>query len=376
MIFIIAMTYLFLVWLIYFRLKVLPFNLTNKIGVATLGMIVIVGLMLATNYCHPHTSDVRVYQYVIPIAPNLPKPALVTEVLVQPNVAIKKGAVLFQLDARPFQYEVTRLEAALAAAHTDQPKLEANLKAAQAALTSSEATLENTRSEFARQEKLLPSGATSRENFQNAETAARNAEAVRRQASAELERAKMALESKIGGEFTSVAQVKQQLASARLHLENTTVRAPEDGFVTQLSLRPGLMVSSATPVMSFVSTSQLPVVVATYTQNPLQHIEPGASVEIVFTMFPGRVFKAQVETVIAITGQGQIAINGGLLEATQPQQRGRFAVRLKLKEEDLKLLPGGAGGSAVVYTNTLRALGIIQKMSIRMEGYANYITPF
>lgn len=34
MIFILTVSYLLLVWLIYFRLKLLPFDLTNKIGVA------------------------------------------------------------------------------------------------------------------------------------------------------------------------------------------------------------------------------------------------------------------------------------------------------------------------------------------------------
>jgi hypothetical protein len=77
-----------------------------------------------------------------------------------------------------------------------------------------------------------------------------------------------------------------------------------------------------------------------------------------------------------MTGQGQVTATGALPEVTQPQKRGRFAVRLKLNDEDLEQLPGGAGGSAVVYTDTVRPLGIIQKMAIRMEGYLNYLTGF
>ena len=51
-------------------------------------------------------------------------------------------------------------------------------------------------------------------------------------------------------------------------------------------------------------------------------------------------------------------------------------MRLKLSDEDVLQLPGGAGGSAVVYTDTGRPLGIIQKVGIRMESYLNYLTGF
>jgi multidrug resistance efflux pump len=376
MIFIITILYLGLIWLIYFRLRLLAFNLTNKIGVVLVGVVLVFGLVLATNYCHPHSSDVRVFRYVIPVAPYLPKPAQVIEVPVQPNVPVKKGEVLFRLDPRPYEYEVRRLEAALAAANIDLPKLEADLKVAQAAVAAADANLENARSELERRRGLLATNAVSQEEYQTAVNQVRDADAARRQALAHQERAHMALESKVGGEFTSVAQVRQQLAAARLNLEQTTVTAPDDGFVTDLAIRPGLMVAPTTPVLSFVSTGQKGTVVATYSQNPLRNIKPGDKAEVVFAMYPGRVFKAEVETVIEMTGQGQAAPTGTLPEITQPQKRGRFAVRLKLSDEDLQQLPGGAGGSAVVYTDTVRPLGIIQKMGIRMEGYGNYVTGF
>ena len=376
MIFIITLSYVVIVWLIYFRLRLLPFNLTNKIGVALVGVTVIFGLVLATNYCHPHSSDVRVLRHVIPVATYLPKPAQVIEVAVQPNVPIKKGEVLFRLDPRPYEYEVRRLEAALIATNTDLPKLEADLKAAQAAATSADAKLENARLDLARQERLITKGGTSQALYENAQTKARDAEAAQQEAVAQRERSELALESKVGGEFTSVAQARQQLAAARLNLEQTTVTAPDDGFVTDLAIRPGLMAAPSAPVLSFVSTAQKGIVYATYSQNPLRNIKPGAKAEVIFVMYPGRVFKAEVETVIEITGQGQVAATGELPEITEPQKRGRFAVRLKLSDEDVLQLPGGAGGSAVVYTDTGRPLGIIQKVGIRMECYLNYLTGF
>jgi len=376
MIAIIAISYVVLVWLIYFRLKLLPFDLTNKIGVALVGVMVIFGLVLATNYSHPHSSDVRVYRYVIPISTYLPKPAQVVEVPVQPNVPVKKGEVLFRLDARPYEYEVRRLEAALAAANTDLPKLEAELKVVRAAVTTAETRLSNAKADLDREEKARAARATSEANYLDVKTRSDAAFAALLESTAQRDRAQLAVESKIGGEFTSVAQVSQQLAAARLNLEQTTVTAPDDGFVADLAIRPGLMVAPATAVMAFVSTAKQGVVVATYSQHALQNIKPGLRAELVFAMYPGRVFKGEVETVIAITGQGQITATGDLPEAPEKQPRGRFAVRLKLTDDELSMLPGGAGGSAVVYTDTLRPLGVIQKMGIRMEGYLNYLTGF
>jgi multidrug resistance efflux pump len=374
MIVVLLLAYLTAIWLIYFKLRLLPFNLVNKVSIALLGVVTVAGLFLATSYCHPYSKDVRVIRYVIPIATYLPKPAMVTDVPVEPNRPVKKGDVLLKLDSRPYQYEVNRLEAALVAANIDQPRLEADLEAAKANLAATTAQLDNFKLELSRQEKLVETNSTSDQDYQNAVTQVRSGEAALRQAIAALDRADLTLQSKIDEEFTSVTQVREQLSAARLNLEQTTVLAPEDGFVVNLAVRPGIMASPAAAIMSFVSTEKKASIIATFSQNPLKQIQAGSPVEVVFNMFPGRVFKAEVETLIEMTGQGQVAINGQLPEVLRPQPRGRFAIRLKLSDEDVAMLPGGAGGSCVVYTNSMRPLGIIQKMGLRMEGYLNFVT--
>ena len=50
MIFVLTVSYVLIVWLIYFRFHWLPFNLTNKIAVALVGVTVIFGLLLGTNF--------------------------------------------------------------------------------------------------------------------------------------------------------------------------------------------------------------------------------------------------------------------------------------------------------------------------------------
>ena len=65
------------------------------------------------RFVTPYSADVKVVQHTIQLVPRLPEPALVTAVLVQPDVPVKKGQPLFQFDRRPYEYQVRQLEAQL-----------------------------------------------------------------------------------------------------------------------------------------------------------------------------------------------------------------------------------------------------------------------
>jgi multidrug resistance efflux pump len=371
MIFVLTLLYLFTVWLIFFHYRWLSFNLTYKIGVALVGVIGIFGIYLTMLYCHPYSHDVRVFQNVIPITPWVTKTSRVVEVAVQPNTPVKKGDVLFKLDARPFEYEVNRLKASLTAANQDQPELEAALKAAIANVNSSEATLNDAQTDFERTGRLVDSGAVSRAEHENNDKKLKTAQANLDQARAAQERAQLQLDSKIGGELTSVVQDRQQLAEAELNLAETTVVAPYDGFVTNLQIRPGSIVNPTSPVMTFINTSKKGIVVATFAQNALDVIQPGDPVELAFVTHPGRIIKGEIEVIIPASDKGQLLPSGQLPEIPPHAPRTRFAARIKLHEELNS--PMGAAASAVVYTQTIKPLALIQKVTIRMETYFNYV---
>ncbi|HEY5743567.1 MAG TPA: biotin/lipoyl-binding protein [Terrimicrobiaceae bacterium] len=75
-------------------------------------LIFLIGLRFVT----PYTADARVIQHTIQLVPRLPEPTLVTAVLVEPDVLVKKGQPLFQFDRKPYEDKVRHLEAELAAA--------------------------------------------------------------------------------------------------------------------------------------------------------------------------------------------------------------------------------------------------------------------
>ena len=65
-------------------------------------------ILLIMNYNHPFTKEARFYFYTTPVVPVVR--GEVIEVPVEPNTPLKKGAVLFRIDPRPYQYIVIRKE--------------------------------------------------------------------------------------------------------------------------------------------------------------------------------------------------------------------------------------------------------------------------
>lgn len=62
------------------------------------------------------------------------------------------------------------------------------------------------------------------------------------------------LDSMINGEQSQVVSLRAQLAEAKYNLDQTTVRAPSDGYITQVLIRPGTYAASLPlrPVMVFI----------------------------------------------------------------------------------------------------------------------------
>src|SRR6478735_472513 len=113
--------YAFFVWLIFIKLKLLPWTTPWKVGVAIFPVVAIAALLLLLNIFAPTTSDVRVVKYVVPIVSQVR--GRVIEVPVENNRPVKKGDVLFKIDPTPYLNEVHSLEAKLA---SDEAKVNAD----------------------------------------------------------------------------------------------------------------------------------------------------------------------------------------------------------------------------------------------------------
>jgi multidrug resistance efflux pump len=117
--------YAALIWLVFAKLRIIPLTLPIAIVLAAVGPLFAFYIILSMNNYHPSSTDARVFQRVIQITPHITVPGRVQNVIAQPNAPLKKGDVLFAIDPRPCQFEVNRLEAAVAAANQLVPQMKA-----------------------------------------------------------------------------------------------------------------------------------------------------------------------------------------------------------------------------------------------------------
>jgi multidrug resistance efflux pump len=380
--------YAYLAWLVYFKFKWLPWNIVTQVITITIPIIGLTALILFLNIVAPSSHDVRVVNYVVPINP--PVRGLVTDVPIEPNEPIRKGDVLFQVDPEPFaiavrnyQAQIASLQAQLVTAQADSRNYEEQLKSAAGQRVAIESQLALARMRLQQFEELAASGAGNRFDFEQAQADLRNLEGQLSSASAAEQQAREKLAARTpDGDQDEVARAKAQIAAAEAQLADaewqlsqTTYYAPADGTVVALTLRPGAMAVPLpmAPAMNFVENEQW--ILAIFKQNEVRKIKPGQEAEVAFKMYPGRIVKCRVDSIMWATAQGQLPIGtmnpaGGVA----PVPPNSLAVRLlpDAKDRDI-FLAAGALGAGAVYTDSGAPIHIIRKILLRVSAKLDWL---
>ena len=355
-----------------FRIPVNQWSLST----AVLGGIIGISLtLLVMNYNHPFTANARIYFAVTPILPTVK--GRVVEVPVQANTPLKEGDVLFRIDPKPFEYVVAEKKAALAEAEQNVKQLKASFDQAAALAERANAQLQLAEQNYDRQAQLFERNVVAQATL---DTASRNLDASKQSfaaAKAEEERARLAYTSNIGGVNTAVAKLRAELADAEFDLEQTTTRAAGPGFVTQVSLRPGMYAIPAQlrTSMFFVNTGpQDRELGAAFQQNSLQRVKAGDDAEVAFDAVPGRVFKGKVRTVVDAISTGQLGTTVGLIEPETRTTAGRAVAIIDVSDEmrDYQI-PLGATAQVAIYTEHWHHLSLLRKVLLRMRSWQNYV---
>jgi hypothetical protein len=134
--------------------------------------------------------------------------------------------------------------------------------------------------------------------------------------------------------------------------------------VVNLQLRPGQVASQvvASPVMTFIEISQW--VIALYKQNEVREVKPGQEAELAMSMYPGRIIKCKVDSVVWATAGGQVPV-GGNLPNIGALPEGELAVRLIPVDKEL-FLAAGARGDGAIYTDYAEPFHILRKVFLRV----------
>lgn len=176
---------------------------------------------------------------------------------------------------------------------------------------------------------------------------------------------------------SEVDQLKAQLEGAKWNLDKTVVRAPGDGYVTNVALRKGARVTNLplAPVMAFIDTSDS-IVGVEIAQIDARYIEPGQPVEATFKFKPGQVYSGKVESVLQAVATGQVQTSG-LAVTPKNIASAPFVVRIRLDDTELVgRLPAGSTGDAAVFTEHVKLAHVIRKVLLRQIAITNYINPF
>ncbi|MFO0877923.1 MAG: HlyD family efflux transporter periplasmic adaptor subunit [Gemmataceae bacterium] len=189
-----------------------------------------------------------------PVAVGTPVPGIVREVAVLAGERVRRGALLFSIDDRDLRAELALRQSAVKVAEARVKRARAGtrpeeLPPAQARVQAARVALARNRDVCTRVETLNRRGAASQEELRSRQFAVQQSQAELSEAMATLER----LEAGTWKLDVEVAEAELQQAQAavdrvRADLDRLLVRAPVDGVVLRVAVRPGEYVASPAEV--------------------------------------------------------------------------------------------------------------------------------
>ena len=342
-----------------------------------LGLIGVLFLYsLIADRLTPYTSQAAVQAFIVRMAPEVA--GRVIEVNVIDNQRVKGGEVLFRIDPQPFTIALAQAEAKLAGVGQTIGASTAAVSSAQERLIEAEAKRDNVREQANRILQLVEKGVYAKARQDQANKEIQVAEASVREAESEVERARQEL----GPQGNDNPQFREALAAveqAKLDLLHTTVLAPADGVITNLQLTEGEFVAVGQAALTFIDASDV-WINANFRENSLENVKIGDPVELVFDTLPGRVFKAEVQSVGWGVSQGSIDPETGLPKINEPmglvRTPQRFAVKIEPNRKDY--VPGsvryGSQANAIVYATGNAVVNAIGALWIRLVAVLTYVS--
>jgi multidrug resistance efflux pump len=103
--------YATIVWLIFFKFKLLPWTTSAKVIVVTIPVVGMITLILLLNVFAPSSGDVIVVRNSVGIVSQVK--GRVIDVPVRINQRVKQGDVLFKIDATQYKAQVNSIKAKL-----------------------------------------------------------------------------------------------------------------------------------------------------------------------------------------------------------------------------------------------------------------------
>ena len=221
------------------------------------------------------------------------------ELLKDEGDVAKSGELIARLDAEPYRREVDEATAQVESARTRSAMLQAGyrqeeIEKARANVAEAEATLTNVDRTFARKRELLVQKVSSQQEVDDAR-------AARDQAQARLNAARSALAlqeagfrpEEIAQARAEVSRTEATLASAKLRLSDTELKAPSDGVVMIRAYEKGAILPTGATLFTISLTD--PVWVRAYVAGGrLGKVHPGMKVTVTTDSHPDQPYDGQI----------------------------------------------------------------------------------
>ena len=290
-------------------------------GTVVLVAIAVVLLKYWDYVVNPWTRDGQVRADVIQITPRVSGP--IVQIGIEDNQFIKAGDLLFEIDPRTFAASVAQASAQYDKAKDNYLAQEKQVEASQAqvevtrasldqatsAIKQADAEIEKNRADYQRQQELLPQKATSQKSVDRAKANYQVSVQERLGAVASLAQAKASLlqseadlaETRAtlgaaGDANASLREAQAALEQAELNLEFTRVRAPVDGYVTNLNLRLGSQGVANQPALALVDVNSF-WVDGFFRENSIEGIAAGDKAIITLMTYPDKPIEGYVDSI-------------------------------------------------------------------------------
>lgn len=369
------------VWALFIyllRLVGMPWNKATKafsyLGGVSWLMFVWVGLI---NFTPMDLSGGSLVQsphiQLRPDSPNVT--GKVDKIYIEPNQKISQGQLIYQIDPTQYQIAVNQAQVAEESAKVAHQVAKEDIAIAKASYQSMLQTLKTTESRLAAakvdselQIKMLKRYQEQNRVVKNTITASdidkqqtavekakHNVVTIKSELATqkvEADKSKLAItkaELSVKSKHADWRTAHEKLAKAQWDLDSTKVYAPADGFVTNFILREGQRVSMMPRLQMYTDEKY---VLMRVNHQAIRNVKPGHAAEFASSVYPGKIFSAQVEGIVEATGESQsnlLGLDQAVRTTTgQNLQNKHHFVRLKIEEPEGYDIPVGSVGLAWV----------------------------
>lgn len=255
------------------------------------------------------------------------------DVLADFNTPVKKGQVIARLDPETYRSRVAQNEADLAAAESGVRVARGNLAVRQAQARKTSLAQEEAERSLNRKRGLMEQGFISAAELDTAQTAVDTAREQTRLAASDTQVAAAQVENA----QAAVRQRQAALRQARLELGHTVIRSPVSGVVVSRSVDAGQTVAASfqAPVLFTIvqDLKEMEVNIAV-DEADVGRVQEGQKVRFTVDAFPGERFTGQVTQIRKAPQTNNNVVT--------------FSVMARVKNPDLKLLPGMTASAKIL----------------------------